>query len=97
VCKPCIEHGEPDSSSESILALSSNFRLVQNPDEKQTNSGDHRKTIDVWDHGLDPGYGPDEVKCAEAVQARMERGRGNPCDKHDGIHLSQVSTGSITQ
>jgi hypothetical protein len=92
VRKPCVEHGELDSSSESILALSSSFRLVRIPDGTQTNFGDHKKTTNVWGRGPAPGYVPSEVRWVEVVPVGTERGKRNPGDKHDGIHLSPVST-----
>ena len=88
--KPCAGHEEPNSSSESILALSSSFPLVRILDGTQINFGDHKKTTNVWDHGPDPGYVPSEVRWVEVVQAGMERGRRNPGDKYDGIRLSPV-------
>ncbi len=69
VCKPCVEHEEPDSSSESILVLSSSFLLVRILDGTQTNCVDHKKTTGVWGRGPDPGYVPSEVRWAEGVQA----------------------------
>lgn len=91
VYKPCVEHEEPDSSSESILVLSSSFLLVRILDGTQTNCVDHKKTTGVWGRGPDPGYVPSEVRWVEGVQAGMETGKDIPCDKHDRIHLSPIS------
>lgn len=92
VCKPCAKHGEPNSSSGSILALSSNFRLDRILDETQINFGDHKKTTDGWDREANQGYVPSEVTWAEVIRAGKGIRRHSPCDKHDRIHLSPIST-----
>jgi len=91
MCKPCVEHEEPNNLSESILVLSSSFLLVRILDVTQTNCADHTRTTDVWGRGPDPGYVPSEVRWAEGVQAGMETGKHTPCDKRDRIHLSPIS------